>query len=142
MAKKVNVNAVLEGAHHDEWHSFTYTGVEVDIPENVATVNIESYTFGLYGVTKDFKKVERVISNQEGAESNIKYSNSNAFGLRPRSMYLRDGRVFVEKNMQNQTEYMRDISDVSEFVGEILDESKAKPKTLVNLLLNSIGIKF
>ena len=94
-------NAVIEGTYQDEWGRSYYQTGKLDIPQNVSVIDDGSYRYSFHGTTTDFNKVNE-SSCPSGIESKVESLGMmyNQFSLeRPRAVILRDGRVFVDKEI-------------------------------------------
>jgi len=121
MAKKLigRFNAVIEGTFHDEWTRFNYKIVQIDVPVRTSVINDVTYKYGLAAVarTKDFQSVietSEIAEEREVKIDSLGFCNGVVLPYRggipnllerPRTVFMRDGRIFVERHMRG----MKDI---------------------------------
>ena len=123
-----NLNAVVEGNSHYNLKIPLFKLVNLEIPENVFLIDDTSRRFNFYGVTNDFKKIERRDLDVGTFKRVDRLSLCPGIVLpyrgefkslleNPRTVILKDGRVFVENGIRRNLEYMRLLH------GEIISEA-------------------
>ncbi|MBI2451512.1 hypothetical protein HYV50_00365 [Candidatus Pacearchaeota archaeon] len=128
MMKNPSFNVVIEETYHDEWRRLNYKLANLEIPQNAVQIADGAYNYGFYGKTKDFKKVDKV--KEESLEFKVHGFIGFCDGIvlpfrggipnileRPRTLVFRDGRIFIEKGMMNDSKYM-------DMLESILDKAK------------------
>ena len=112
-----NLNAVIEGTSHYNLGRPLFKLANLEIPENVFLIYDTSFKFHLYGATKDFKEIERANLNVGTFKRVDELSVCSGIVLpyrgefkslleNPRTVLLRDGRIFVKEGMKRNSEYM------------------------------------
>lgn len=105
--------AVIEGTFHDEWRNLQYKLSELSIPEGTTVVNDGVYDYIFYGRSEDFQTVQIVESSESPVLTTKSLISSDDVILeRPRAVYTKDGRVFVEKNMLSDAAYLETIPEM------------------------------
>lgn len=120
-------NAVIEGCFNDAWNNHHYKLAQLDIPSNISYLRDGVYIYKLYANTTDFKEIAETNGNLEDLEANI-LSLSSCKGVivsawigkdnhlsRPRAIFLRDGRIFLEEVLYNNKSYTQTINSSLEF---------------------------
>ena len=103
-------DALVEGSFHDEWAHQHYTVAKLSAPKDVQVINDGDYQYELYGTTQDFKNIN-LTTEPSGLEFKTEslISTSTMFIERPRSICLRDGRVFVDTDMKKDKAYLMQV---------------------------------
>ena len=115
-------NAVIEGTYHDNWSNLNYKITQIEVPENTAVLNDGTYKYKLHGRTDDFENVQRV--NGEAGDLEAKIDFLGFILERPRTVCMRDGRIFVDDHMITNKAYLDAVSSVVKTAGEIFGEKK------------------
>ncbi len=104
--KKKYFNAVIEGTFHDEWYCFRYKLTRIDVPPDV-----EILDDGIYHYILRDSGLAEVVHEIEGLLDCEGLVLGDIFSNRPRSVFLRDGRVFVEEGLMHD-EYSGLVSEL------------------------------
>jgi len=136
--KKKQFNVVIEGTSQDEWGRLNYKVMELEVPEKTTTVYDGSYHYVLFGRTRDFQTIERITSQPESLETKTeRLSSCQGVALpyhggsfpnvleRPRTLCLNDGRVYVDKGMLKDTQYVGAVSEIIKTAGELFQDKEA-----------------
>ncbi len=115
-------NAIIEGTFADDWSNFHHKLASLDIPAGIRMLSEGQegrYThYVLYGIILPNRDPYKVIMETSPAEIVKPLSDLEGIVLpyaggsfphvldRPRAVYLRDGRVFVECDMLKNDEYL------------------------------------
>ncbi|MFH0831245.1 MAG: hypothetical protein V1886_00025 [archaeon] len=99
---KTRPNAIVEGTYRDEWHRLRFLTTRLNIDKETSVLGEYSYTYQLYGRTKDFEEIQ--TGKEYGKQQQI---GSFVFRMeRPRTIVLKDGRVFVDEVMMKEQGYV------------------------------------
>lgn len=111
---------ILEGAHYGSWSELRYTEYVLDVPENVALIQDEDNTYVLYGRTTDFQNID---TEKQGSEVlQVKDSiNFRIFHGTARAIYVRDGRIFINQEILDNTAYMSKVGNLVMGFKELLE---------------------
>ena len=125
---KKNFNAIIEGTEYDDWRSLKFKITYIEVPENTGVINDNTYKYLFYGKTENFHDVKKE-ENRNSLETKV---GSFAFcqGVpailgRPRSLIMRDGRVFIDSDMMAREDYLKAIEDVLEDAKEFFESKEA-----------------
>lgn len=131
LSRKPSFDAVIEGTYHDEWNTLNYKLARLNVPSNVGTLKTGGYVFPLYGVAENFQNVKKTTSSSpveinidslemcNGVTLPYQGGERSQFIERPRSVYLIDGRIFIEKNMRYEPGYLDAVPKIVENSGKL-----------------------
>ena len=123
-------NVVVEGTWMGDWRNTHYKLARLEVPENAKTINDEDLTYSPFGREESEKSAE-----EDALETKV---DSLAFckgvvlpckgGVfpnvldRPRAIFLKDGRIFIEKEMAKDQEYLKTIQRSSQYARRLFDD--------------------
>lgn len=128
-------NAVIEGTYHDEWSTLNYKLARLQVPENAAVLNDGTYKYQLHGKTADFKNLQKA-AGESSLEAKIEFIGfCNGVVLpymggipcileRPRTVCMKDGRIFVDEHMSTDKLYMDAMTSIMGSAGKIFQDKK------------------
>lgn len=108
-------NVIVEGSYSGVTKDAGLKIMRFEVHEDAASINDGEYRYVFYGKTDDFENIKKVPSEVSGLEVKINPLSSilgivlearTVFLPRPRTVYIRDGRIFVEEYMRNEESYM------------------------------------
>ncbi|MEK6926781.1 MAG: hypothetical protein AABW50_05900 [Nanoarchaeota archaeon] len=144
---KKRSNAVIEGTDHESWSDLQYMALPLKISKDVSLINDGNYRFLFYGKANDFENVDRVddksrlevkidslffpnecIAIDENGKA-VYGNNSDSFEIdataialeRPRSIVLKDGRIFIEEDMLKKDSYLKVVPSIIKMSKKIFD---------------------
>ena len=144
MALIKEFNAVIEGTYFDNWYSFNYKIALLEIPAETSVLDDNIYKYKRYGKTNDFQNIQEVDRESNNLETKIGFLGfcdgivlPYIGGIpnvleRPRTVCLRDGRIFIEDHMLTDKAYIDRISLIVKSIGEIFSD-KELPKEILGL---------
>lgn len=132
--KKEKFNAVIEGTYYDDWTNLNYKIAQLQIPEHVTVLNDGHDTYNLFGETSDFQTF-KTVGETVGLEAVIDflghcegvvlpYRGGFPFIDRPRTVCMRNGRIYVEKTMAASEAYLKMIPSILKTADEIFRDKK------------------
>jgi hypothetical protein len=108
-------NAVIEGGFHDDWCTLHYKILALNVDAE-SSIGDGVYHYPLYGKTQDFASLELAASQVRMKIPFLAFHKGVLLPYRggpfpfllerPRSVFLDDGRVFVEERMLPDSNYM------------------------------------
>lgn len=128
-------NSVIEGTYHDEWFLFHYKLANLSIPKNVSLINDGTNKYSFFGKTEDFISVDQ---NKKTDSLEIEV-DSLSFGPgivlpfrggipnildRPRTISLRDGRIFVDEHMIIDEKYVKAIPEILQTANKLFTDKQ------------------
>jgi hypothetical protein len=129
-------NTIIEGSYHDNWKNFHHKLSYIDVPNNTTAIDDGENVYPLYGVTRDFHTTQMVKSVGELELKTDSLSLSKGVVLssqggpfvnileEPRTICLRDGRIFVGSTMLMEEGYIEWIPRIVESAGEMFKEER------------------
>jgi hypothetical protein len=126
-------NAIIEGTEQDEWRLFYFKLAHVEVQERVARINDRVYRYELHGKTKDYSHIENAES-QPGLEAKVDFlgfcpgvvlrsSPVQVLG-RPRTVCMRDGRIFIDEHMKEDSQYVEALVKSLEDMGKMFNDKR------------------
>ena len=134
--ERKDFNAVIEGTYHDDWSNLNYKIIQLDIPENIAILCDGTYKYKLYGRTQDFADVTKVNGAAGDLETKIDFLGfcegvvfPYGRGIpnileRPRTVCMRDGRIFIDDQMITDQTYLDTVLAVVKTAGKIFSDKR------------------
>lgn len=122
--KNYSFNTLIEGTYHDEWSFFHYKMANLEIKEDIIIINDGIYKYFLYAKRKDYRKLDKKVS-KENIEQKLNFlgfcdglvlpvsGQLPNFLERPRTLILRDGRVFIDDHMMDDQNYLKALEDIA-----------------------------
>ena len=140
--KKKIFNAVLEGCYHDNSGAWNFKLLNILVPVRSETILDDEYSYGLYRELDDSDKADEIRRSSTDLEHRIaclrfckgivllssgEVSDSGLLE-RPRSLYLGDGRIYVERGISNDRFYLERIPKLLSYSKTILGDKGIQKK--------------
>ena len=132
--KLESFNAVIEGVHQNK-QGLHYKITQLQVPEDTVVLNDGVYKYQLYGKTEDFRRIqscevkdlEATIGFLGSYPGMILLHKGGITGVlnRPRVVFMRDGRIFIEDSMREDSRYLEKLhKEIISKVGGIFENDE------------------
>jgi len=106
-------NVVIEGTYCENWKQLHYKPASLNVPEGMGVLTDGTCEYILYGIT-DFKEIKKADIGTEALQVQNVVLRQGASGIIEtlRTVCMMDGRVYVERDMLKDGEYLEALNSM------------------------------
>jgi hypothetical protein len=118
-------NAVIEGTFHDDWRNFHYKLARLDVPTGTTVINDGVYKYRFHLTSSDGRIIDRTrppgsveattdfLGFCPGVVLPYRGGTFSNHLERPRTVIMGDGRMFIEREMGKDVDYVKVAEEVA-----------------------------
>ena len=126
-------NAIIEGGSQGNWRDLNYKVARIKIPKEAYSLYDDTYKYVLYGKTEKFDDIKKSEHKEGGLEINlnsltfskgliIPFKEGDVILERPRSVCMKDGRIYIEEGMLKDEDYLEALSYVLDTANKVFNK--------------------